>query len=96
VYARTVDAATLGALLAELERAFVRAPDGSRAAAHPPAAGYEGRFHAAHGRYLWARDCNWWTIARLRAAGLAGGAAGVVLSGQVAGRLRGFARVDHE
>jgi hypothetical protein len=90
--ARAVDAATVRALLAELERSFRRAPGGGRAEPYPPAVGYAGRFYPAHGAYLWARSCNWWTVARLEGAGLAGSGAGVVFSGQVAGRLRGFSR----
>ena len=92
VLARTVDAATLHRLLLELERSFQRAPNGSRLASFAAVPGYGGRFHPAHGRYLWTRNCNWWTVERLRSAALAGGSAGVVLSGQVSGRLRGFAR----
>ena len=90
VFVRTVDAAALRALLTELERSFVHAPSGKHAAPFPPAPGYSGRFYPAHGAYLWAGDCNWWTVERLRGAGLAGRGAGVVFSGQVAGRLRGF------
>jgi hypothetical protein len=90
VFVRTVDAATLRALLTELERSFVRAPSGQRPALSPQARGYSGRFYPAHGAYLWAGDCNWWTVERLRGAGLAGSGAGVVYSGQVADRLRGF------
>jgi hypothetical protein len=90
VYERTVDAATLRALLMELERSFVRDAEGHRLASFAPVAGYLGRFHPAHGRYLWARDCNGWTVSRLRAAGLARGGAGVIFSGQVHGRLEGF------
>lgn len=48
-----------------------------------------GRFFPASGRYLWTRDCNWWTVMRLDAAHLASGANGV-LSRQVKGHLRGF------
>ena len=44
----------------------------------------------AHGRYLWTRNCNWWTVKRLAPAALAGRDAGVVFAGQVAGRLHGF------
>jgi Protein of unknown function (DUF2459) len=90
VVARTVDAATLGTLLGELERSIRHTAAGRRAPPYVPAPGYLGRFYPAHGVYLWARDCNWWTVARLHTMGLAGRAAGVVFSGQVAGRLRGF------
>lgn len=90
VFVRTVDAATLRALLTELERSIVRPSAGGRAAPFPPAPGYPGRFYPAHGAYLWAGDCNWWTVERLRGAGLADRGRGVVFSGQVAGRLRGF------
>ncbi|HEU0055161.1 MAG TPA: DUF2459 domain-containing protein [Longimicrobium sp.] len=87
---RTVDAATLRALATELERSVRRGADGGRAAPFPPVSGYTGRFYPAHGRYLWARDCNWWTVARLHAVGLAKRPGGVVFARQVPGRLRGF------
>ncbi len=90
IVVRAVDAPTLHALLTELERSIVRAPSGERAAPFPPAPDYTGRFYPAYGSYLWAGDCNWWAVRRLRGAGLAGRASGVVFSGQVAGRLRGF------
>lgn len=90
VFVRIVDAATLRALLTELERSIMRAPSGERPAPFPPAPGYPGRFFPAHGAYLWAGDCNWWTVERLRGADLAERASGVVFSGQVAGRLSGF------
>ena len=90
VYARDVDATTLRALLGELERTVRHAPDGSRVPPYSGHAGYAGRFFPAYGQYLWTRNCNWWTVERLRAAGLARRGAGVVFSGQVRGRLRGF------
>ena len=92
VYSRTVDATTLHRLIRELERSFQRAPDGTRLAPHAAAPRYGGRFYPAHGRYLWTRNCNWWTVKRLAAAALAGNDAGVIFSGQVSGRLSGFAR----
>ena len=90
VYTRVVDASTLRALLGELERTFRRAADGSRVAPYASHVGYAGRFFPAYGRYLWTRNCNWWTVERLRSVGLARSGAGVVFSGQVGGRLRGF------
>jgi hypothetical protein len=90
VLTRTVDASTVHGLLTELERSARRAPDGSRVGPFAPASGYAGRFYQAHGAYLWARDCNWWTVARLSAVGLAGSPTGVVVTAQVPGRLRGF------
>lgn len=90
VSARTIDAATTRALFIELERTFRRASDGSRRAPYTVVAGYDGRFYPSYGHYSWIRDCNWWTVARLGATQLAGSSAGVLLSGQVAGRLRGF------
>jgi hypothetical protein len=92
VYARDVDAATLHRLLDELERSIVRRTDGTRAAPFVPRAEYAGRFYPGAGRYLWTRNCNWWTVERLAAAGLASRSTGVVFSGQVAGRLVGFER----
>ena len=90
VYERVVDAATLRALLSELEREFRHAPDGRRLLPYSSHEGYAGRFFPAYGRYLWTRNCNWWTVTRLRAVGLARSGAGVVFSGQVRGRLSGF------
>jgi uncharacterized protein DUF2459 len=89
---RTIDADTLRALLTELDRSVRRTSDGSRMSPYPPAAGYSGRFYPAYGEYLWTRNCNWWTVARLGTVGLAGRAAGVVLTAQVPGRLHGFTR----
>ena len=90
VYARDVDAVTLRALLGELERTFRHASDGRRVPPYSEHAGYAGRFFPAYGRYLWTRNCNWWTAERLRSAGLARSGTGVVFAGQVGGRLRGF------
>ena len=90
VHARDVDAATLRALYVELERTMQRGSTGQRPAPYAEHEGYAGRFYPAHGSYLWTRDCNWWTIERLRSSDLAGSSAGVVFSRQVAGRLRGF------
>ncbi|GJG88990.1 hypothetical protein tb265_41710 [Gemmatimonadetes bacterium T265] len=91
VYARVVDAPTLARLAAELEGAVVHAPRGARVAPAAAVPGYAGRFYDARGDYLWARDCNRWTVDRLRAAGLARPGAGVVFARQVPGRLVGFA-----
>lgn len=93
VYRRVVDAHTLARLAAELEGAVVHTPTGERIAPAPAIPGYAGRFYDARGDYLWARDCNRWTVDRLRAAGLAGSGAGVVFAAQVPGRLVGFAPV---
>ena len=90
VYTRDVGAATLRALLAELERTFRHESDRSRVLPYSNPAGYAGRFFPAYGWYLWTRNCNWWTVERLRAVGLARSGAGVVFSGQVRGRLLGF------
>ena len=92
VYARTIDATTVHTLLVELEGTFKRASDATRLAPHPAVSGYDGRFYPAYGRYLWTRDCNWWTVTRLAAADLASVGTGTLFSGQVAGRLRGFRR----
>lgn len=93
MHAREVDAPTLRALAMELERSIRRDAAGRRVAPSPPVPGYAGRFHDAHGRYLWTRDCNRWTVERLAAVGLARGGGLVVFSGQVAGRLEGWRRV---
>ncbi len=90
IYRREVDAATLRALAAELERSIRRTNSGDRVAPGDPVRGYSGRFYDANGRYLWAYDCNRWTVERLAAVGLASGGRSVVFSGQVAGRLVGF------
>lgn len=87
---RTVDADTVRALLLELERSIRHAPNDGRLPPYARAAGYAGRFYPAHGTYLWTRNCNWWTVTRLAAVGLAGRAAGVVFTAQVPGRLHGF------
>jgi hypothetical protein len=93
VFSRAVDAPTLRMLLAGLEGSARRGADGARSAPHGPTPGYRGRFYPAHDAYLWARDCNWWTVARLAGVGLAGAPAGVVVTPQVPGRLRGFMRL---
>lgn len=90
VYSRIVDGTTLRVLLGELEREFRHAGDGSRVPPYSSHSGFAGRFFPAYGRYLWTRNCNWWTVERLRAVGLARSGAGVVFSGQVRGRLLGF------
>jgi hypothetical protein len=93
LYVRAVDAAELGMLLGSLESQIRRGgASAARADAFAPAAGYDGRFYPAHGRYLWWSDCNRWTADRLQAAGLARGGRGVLFSGQVAPRLVGFRR----
>ena len=92
VYLRTVDAATLQTLFVQLEGFARRAGDGTRAAPYAQTSGYRGRFYAAYGKYIWPRDCNWWTVARLHDAGLADAPAGVILTTQVPGRLRRFMR----
>ena len=66
---------------------------GRRLPPRTPPAGAGGRFYPALGAYLWARDCNWWTVARLAAAGLADAPGGVVFTPQVPARLRGFVRL---
>jgi hypothetical protein len=90
VVMRRVSADTVRALLEELEHSIRHAPNGTRVAALPPATGYAGLFYPADGAYLWTRSCNWWTVTRLGAVGLAGRAAGVVFTAQVPSRLRGF------
>ena len=90
VYEREVDAETLARLIGAVEASFERAASGARAEALPQTTGTRGRFFPSPERYLWTRDCNWWTARRLQDAGLATSARGVVLSGQVAGRLVGF------
>jgi hypothetical protein len=93
VWARTVDARTRQALLLELERSIRRDAAGRRVAPSGAVPGYAGRFYDANGRYLWANDCNRWTVERLATVGLADGGWRVVLSGQVGARLHGFAPV---
>jgi hypothetical protein len=87
---RTVSAKTLQQLVAHLERYVRHDSAGARLAPFAPTAGYRGRFYPAHGRYLWSRDCNWWTVAQLARAGLADDAPGVLFTPQVFTRLRGF------
>lgn len=93
LYVRRVTGAQMRALVAALERTIVRAPDGARGAPYPPATGYAGRFYPAHGAYLWSSDCNRWVVERLRAAGLARSARGVIVAPQVPARLIGFHEV---
>lgn len=95
VYARTMDASTTRALLLELEGTFRRSA-GMRLEPYPIVASYTGRFYPSYGRYFWIRDCNWWTVARLSTAQLAGAATGVIFSGQVSHRLRGFHRISSD
>lgn len=90
LWERQVDAPTLGALLSALERSARRDRDGERLPPLPPRPGQRGRFFPAHAAYLWSRNCNWWTVQRLREAGLASAPTGVVVAAQVPGRLRGF------
>lgn len=86
---RTVDAATLQRLAMALEGSIRRTATRTRdVAMRNPA--HPGFFYPAYGRYLWTRSCNWWTVERLRDAGLATSATGIVFSGQVRERLRGF------
>ncbi len=92
MHERIVDATTLRTLLIELERTFRRSGT-NRLAPYPAVSGYGGRFYPAYGYYFWTHDCNWWTVTRLRVAGLARGGVGVLFSGQVQGRLREFRRV---
>ena len=92
VFARTVDAATLHALLTELERSIEHDASGARLPPLAPTPLDRGRFYAAHGKYLWTRNCNWWVVARLAEAGLASAPAGVIFTTQVPARLRGFTR----
>jgi Protein of unknown function (DUF2459) len=95
IFERTLTASQLRALALELEGSIQRQPDGSRVSAWARAPGYDGRFYPAIGEYVWSHACNHWTVARLRAAGLARGATGVVFSRQVGGRLIGFAPAPH-
>jgi len=92
-FVRTVDERALHALLRTLDRSIRRAPQRTRARLYARAAGYAGGFYPAHGAYLWTRNCNWWTVERLREAGLARRGRGVVFSGQVSSRLLDFQRV---
>ena len=84
VVVRRVTGATLQALAENLGATLDRRVEFS---AVP---GYAGRFYASGERYLWWYDCNRWTVDQLARSGLATGGRGVVFSGQVAGRLRGF------
>jgi uncharacterized protein DUF2459 len=94
LYERDVDARELSELASVLEGTILHTETGERALAFPAVGGYAGRFYPAHGRYLWFTDCNRWTVERLASAGLAQGGIGVIFSGQVAGHLIGFHRVE--
>ena len=93
VWERRVGAPTLQPLLIALERSARRDRDGERLPPLPPRPGQAGRFFPAHAAYLWRRNCNWWTVQRLREAGLASDPTGVGVAAQVPGRLRGFRAV---
>jgi hypothetical protein len=90
LHSRDVSPMEFLAIVGELESSIVRDSLGQRQSPHPATPGYAGRFYPAVGRYLWWSDCNRWTVDRLAAAGLAVGGRGVVFSGQVPRRLRGF------
>jgi len=94
VYARTVTAKQLRALVITLESAMPRTAAGGRAAALPAVDDRAGRFYAGREFYIFWSDCNRWTVDRLHAAGLADAGTLVVVKQQVAGRLRGFQRAD--
>ena len=93
LHERDVTGAELRALAMELEASIGRDDRGARLPAFPPVAGYAGRFLPGVGRYLWWMNCNRWAVDRLAAAGLADGGRGVIFSGEVAARLRGFSLV---
>ncbi len=90
VAVRALSASALDRLLTDLERSIGRARAGGRAGPFPPVRAYAGRFYPGEGYYIFWSNCNTWTVDRLRSAGLAGSSAGVLLSSQVADRLRGF------
>lgn len=92
LFRRDLTARELQHLASSLEAA-IRRTDGSRTPPHPPVRAFSGRFYAAAQSYLWWNDCNRWAVDRLAAAGLAGGGRGVIVSGQVGARLRGFRQV---
>jgi hypothetical protein len=96
VFVRTVDAATLRALFVTLERSAQRTDDSHRAHPYPRNPWFAGHFYPSRGAYLWPRDCNWWTVARLAEVGLARRPTGVIFSGQVSGRLMGFSQAHRE
>jgi hypothetical protein len=92
VWSRTVGADELRTLVLSLERSIRHAEGGERL--RPASvARFGGHFYPAHGAYLWTRNCNGWTVARLADAGLAESPAGVVFTTQVPGRLIGFSDV---
>lgn len=90
VLQRQVDGPTLQALATSLVGSLRRDAAGERPPPLPGPAIAGGRFYPALGRYHWSRNCNLWTVRRLRDAGLARHVAGVVLTLQVPPRLRGF------
>ncbi len=90
LWSRVVTPEELGRLYAALESFIRHDATNVRPASFSPAAGYGGRFYPAHGAYLFWNDCNRWTLDRLHEAGLARSGTGVMLSGEVGPRLRGF------
>lgn len=91
VLTRTVGAAALRALALDLERSVRRTADGDRQRPSPAPGGH---FYPAHGEYLWTRNCNWWTVARLAGVELADSPSGVVFTPQATRRLRGFSETQ--
>lgn len=97
LFRRDITASELQRLVSSLESAIRRIDTGDRTPPHPAkrmlGGPFSGRFYPAQQSYLWWNDCNRWVVDRLAAAGLARGGRGVILSGQVAARLRGFRRI---
>ena len=93
MHVRELSASELHLLVAELEASIQRDANGLRSAPFASVSGHAGRFHPGVGSYLWWMNCNRWTVDRLAAVGLAKSGRGVIFSGEVAGRLDGFAPV---
>ena len=91
-WSRSVTSDELTQLYAAMEGSIRHKSGQQRQDEYPPVKGYRGRFYPAHGYYLFWADCNRWTVDQLHNAGLAESGTGVILSQQVAARLRGFRR----
>jgi hypothetical protein len=83
----------LRALIVTCEESILRTPDGGREAPFPPVSSFPGRFYPGRQSYIFWSSCNTWVLSRLEDAGFDVSPVGVIVVGQVPGRLTGFRRV---
>ena len=79
-------------LVAALEAAIKRWPNGERTAPYEQHGHFPGRFYPCPARYVLWHDCNRWTVDILQKVGLADTGQGVVFAEQIEPRLHGFKR----